>query len=108
MKNEKHLLAVAEREALKSTLRVKVSFILFDYKGRVVAKGYNHLSGKGHMGRHSKHAEKMALDQVRKPSPNLDGLLFRKGNHRITPCAGCKALIEAYKIRKVYYSDRIS
>ena len=100
--NLPNLLKIAERTALKSTIRVKVAAILIDRRnGKVVATGYNHLSGYGLNGRHSQHAEVDALMKVRKPSSNLIMVLYRSGNKPIHPCAGCSAWIRSYGISKV-------
>jgi pyrimidine deaminase RibD-like protein len=48
---------VAHKTAMKSPCRFKVSCILVDKRGRLVAKGHNHWSTGNKMGRRTVHVE---------------------------------------------------
>lgn len=99
------IMQIAERVARKSTCRYKVSCVLVDDNGEVVATGYNHHSSSGRkMGKPTVHAEMDALSKVRKPSTNLTAFIFRKNGRIITPCESCKALLEAYGIKAVWHT----
>jgi pyrimidine deaminase RibD-like protein len=56
------ILDLARKTAAKSTMRFKVSCILIDNKGKVVATGFNHRAyGGKRLGNHSVHAEVCAI-----------------------------------------------
>lgn len=103
--NISDIMRVAEKVAQKSTCRYKVSCVLVDDNGEVVATGYNHHSAGGRkMGKPTVHAEMDALSKVRKPSNNLTAFIFRKNGRIITPCPCCQALLEAYGIKTVWHT----
>jgi len=99
------LIELAERVAQKSQCRYKVSCILVDKDGDVVATGYNHHASNGRkMGKPTIHAEMDALSKVRKPSTNLTAFIYRKKGRIITPCATCQKLLDAYGIKTIWHS----
>jgi len=101
----KEILRVAERTARKSPCRFKVSCILVDQTGDIVATGYNHYGTKKRMmGKPTVHAEVDALNKVRKPSPNLTAFIYRDNGKLITPCKSCQRLLAVYGIRTVWHS----
>ena len=93
------------KKARQSPAHVKVACILIDRRGHIVAIGYNHFgNGRGLMGRHMIHAERDALDRVRKPSPELTMVLVRRHRKLITPCDSCMKLINAYQIKTIIHT----
>lgn len=105
--NIQNLIKVAEKTTNKSECHVRVSCLLVDKSGRIIAKGYNH-HGKGRkMGKWTVHAEMDALNKVRKPSSNLTAFIYRDKGKIITPCDSCQKLLDAYGITTVWHSTGI-
>lgn len=98
------MIGLAEKVANKSKCRYKVSCILVDRSGKVVATGYNHHSNGRTMGKYTIHAEMDALNKVRKPSGNLTAFIYRKNGKIITPCKACQKLLDAYGISVVWHT----
>lgn len=101
------VMAIAHKTALKSPCRYKVSCLLIDRKGNIVATGYNHRALNGNrMGRHTIHAEVDAISKgITKPAPNLTAFIYRAhSGNRITPCSACSSLLKAYGINRIYYT----
>lgn len=102
------ILIIAKHTANKSTCRFKVSCVLVDKRGRIVATGFNHHAKNGNkMGRPTVHAEVDALNKVRKPSNNLIAFIYRKNSRKINPCPSCEKILIAYGINKIFctYED---
>ena len=100
------IMDVATREASKSDCKYKVSCILVDRKGNIVAKGYNHHSVGGKMGKWTVHAEMDAISSgIMKPSRNLIAFIYRRNGRIIHPCEACKALLKAYGITTIYHTN---
>lgn len=96
----------AIKTANKSRCRFKVSCILVDKKGKIVATGFNHRINNGrNMGRPTIHAEVDALNKVKKPSNNLIAFIYRKNARKINPCESCAKLLKSYGIKTVYCSN---
>jgi deoxycytidylate deaminase len=84
----------------------KVSCILIDKKGKIVATGFNHHAKTGRkMGNPTIHAEVDALSKVKKPSDKLIAFIYRKNARKINPCESCAKLLKAYGIKTVYCSN---
>jgi deoxycytidylate deaminase len=98
------LVATASKVAQKSPCRYKVSCILVDDSGNIVATGYNHHGNGRKMGKPTIHAEMDALSKVRKPSTNLTAFIYRKNGRIITPCKACQVLLDAYGIKTVWHT----
>ena len=98
------LIEIASKVAQKSSCRYKVSCILVDKSGKVVATGYNHHGNGRSMGKPTIHAEMDALSKVRKPSSNLTAFIYRKNGKIITPCKACQKLLDAYGIEVVWHT----
>jgi len=94
----------ADKIASKSPCNFKVSCLLIDKKGKIVASGYNHHSNIRVMGQPTVHAEFDALKKVRKPSTNLVAFIYRKNGRIITPCQSCYKILKAYGIMDVFYT----
>lgn len=99
------ILEVAIKTAKKSTMRYRVSCVLVDNRGRVVATGYNHMATNGRsMGHWSVHAEADALSKVKKipDGSNLTAFIYRKNSRAIDPCPSCEKLLKAYGIERIF------
>lgn len=100
------VMMTAKKTAEKSPCRFKVSCILVDRKGNIVATGYNHHSiNSKRMGRWTVHAEVDALNKVRKPSNNLIAFIYRLRSKKINPCESCSTLLKSYGINTVYCTN---
>jgi len=100
-----HIMDIARKTATKSTMKYKVSCVLVDRRGRVVATGYNHRCTNGRcMGNHSVHAEADALSKVKKipDGSNLTAFIYRMNSKAIDPCSACEKLLKAYGIENVF------
>jgi deoxycytidylate deaminase len=105
MKNINVLFETAQKTAEKSPCKFKVSCVLVDSRGNVVATGYNHHGNRRNkLGQWSIHAEADALNKVRKPSTNLTAFVYRRGAKIITPCATCTELLKSYGIRTIWHT----
>lgn len=102
-----NIMDIAQKEAEKSDVKYKVSCILVDRKGNIIAKGYNHHSnGSGRLGKWTIHAEIDAIASgIKKPSRNLVAFIYRKNGRVIHPCETCKALLKAYGITTIYHTN---
>jgi cytidine deaminase len=102
------IIEVARKTALKSTMRYKISCVLVDKKGNVVATGYNHRSnGSKRMGNNSIHAEVCAINSIKlkKPSNNIVAFIYREHGNRISPCHSCSELLKSYGITTIFCTD---
>ena len=101
------IMNIARQTADKSPCKYKVSCVLCDNKGNIIATGYNHPSTRsGRLGKWTVHAEIDALSKgIRKPSNNLIAFIFRKHGRIIHPCDTCKALLKAYGINHIYHTN---
>lgn len=101
------IMDVAQRTADKSDCKYKVSCILVDRKGNIVARGYNHHSStSGRLGKWTVHAEIDAIASgIKKPSRNLTAFIYRRHGRIIHPCETCKALLKAYGITTIYHTN---
>jgi deoxycytidylate deaminase len=101
------IMKIAEQEAMKSDCKYKVSCILVDDRGNVVATGYNHhsLNGKKN-GQPTVHAEVDAISKgIMKPSRNLTAFVYRLNGRKIHPCDPCAKLLHSYGIRTVFCTN---
>lgn len=97
------IMSVAVMTAMKSPCKYKISCILVDDRGKIVATGFNHHSINGRkMGRPTLHAEADALNKIIKPSYNITAFIYRKNSRNINPCTACKALLKAYGVKRVF------
>jgi deoxycytidylate deaminase len=101
------ILEVAVQTASKSQCHIKVSCILVDKRGKIVAKGFNHWTNHNEfkLGKRTVHAEMDALNQVRKPSNNLVAFIYRKNAKKINPCEPCSKLLKSYGITNVFCTN---
>lgn len=101
-----HIMDVAKITAEKSPCKYKISCVLVDRRGKVISCGYNHPSNQsGRLGKWTIHAEIDALSGIHKPSSNLVAFIYRRHGRIITPCDTCKALLKAYGITTIYYTN---
>lgn len=99
----------AIKTANKSKCRFKVSCILVDKKGKIIATGFNHhATNRRKMGNPTIHAEVDALSKVKKPSNNLVAFIYRKNGRKINPCESCAIILKAYGIKIIYCSNETS
>ena len=99
------ILTACIRAAKKSPCKYKVSCVLVDNRGRIVATGFNFTSTNSkRYGTFSIHAEMQALSKVRKPSTNLTAFIYRKNGRMITPCHSCAVILKAYGITTVWHT----
>jgi len=97
------IMAVAVKTALKSPCKYKISCILVDDNGKIVATGFNHFALNGRrMGKPTVHAESDALNKIMKPSNNITAFIYRKNSRNINPCPACKSLLKAYGVKRVF------
>lgn len=105
-----HIIRLAQRLAEKSTMKYKLSAIIFNNKYQVINTGYNRWLLVGHREkipfRTSIHAEADAI--IGTSRQDLYGssiLVFRKNFGLARPCRNCQNMINAAGIRKIYYSS---
>lgn len=104
--NLNEIMKCAIKTANKSKCRFKVSCVLVDKKGKIIATGFNHHAKNGrNMGMPTVHAEVDALNKVKKPSNNLIAFIYRKNARKINPCESCSQLLRAYGIKTIYCSN---
>jgi deoxycytidylate deaminase len=104
------IMEVARQTADKSPCKYKVSCVLCDKKGNIIATGYNHYGSRsGRLGKWTIHAEIDAISKgIRKPSNNLVAFIYRRHGRIIHPCDTCKALLKAYGISTIYHTNEKS
>lgn len=102
--NPENFIEQAVKVANKSPCNFKISCLLIDNRGKVVATGYNHHSNRRIAGQPTVHAEVDALSKVRKPSSNLVAFIYRKNGRIVTPCHSCFKILKAYGIIEVWHS----
>lgn len=97
------IMTVAVKTASKSPCKYKISCILVDDNGKIVATGFNHFSiNSRKMGKPTVHAEADALNKVMKPSNNITAFIYRKNSRNINPCPACRSLLKAYGVKRVF------
>lgn len=107
--NLNEIMKCAIKTANKSKCRFKVSCVLVDKKGKIIATGFNHHAKNGRkMGKQTVHAEVNALSKVKKPSNNLVAFIYRKNGRKINPCESCAIILKAYGIKVIYCSNETS
>lgn len=102
------IITVAKKTSDKSPCKYKVSCVLVDNRGNIVATGYNHYSNARKMGKWTVHAEVDALNKVRKPSYNLVAFIYRRNSRKINPCEACGKILASYGIKTVYCTNEDS
>jgi deoxycytidylate deaminase len=105
-----HIQKLAEKLALRSTMRYHLSAIIFNNKGHIISIGYNKWLLSGYREtkpyKSSIHAEMDALIGCSRQELKGSSIYVFRSNYRMArPCNSCMSVIIAAGIKNIFYSN---
>lgn len=109
-----HIIALAEKEAIKSDMKHKLSAVIYDKRDRIIAVGHNRMLIRSSNARqifykgkyrYSIHAEIDAIQQCGIDETWGNNIyIHRSGGKMAMPCEECFVVIKQFGFKHIFWS----